>query len=400
MTNSIFRAILAAAAAASAAAASAHDFFLLPEHFTAVRTGEVRVSATVSASFPRLENVVPAERIAAIHAEGAGSPRLRVIGPAATALNLSLSAPDAGLVVAGVSALPRDVDYAEDRIAIILEEYRIGPAAVAAVERLARPRTLQVSSRRFAKTIVCAVSCADRSAAARPFGVDLEFVSVGRASDHYLLLSRGRPLPNHAVDLATSDGRRRHLSTDASGQVHLPADASGPLMLFAAVMEPPAQGQRFTLNLSSLTLERPGAGASSGSTDRSADLAAVTQVLSEYRSAIERLDASGTERLFTPDSQLFENGGVEGTYANYLAHHLGPELGHFRSFRFSDVNVEVRFEGPVALATETYTYRIERHEGEPIERRGVTTSVLRQEGSQWRIVSMHGSSRAPRRPAQ
>lgn len=74
--------------------------------------------------------------------------------------------------------------------------------------------------------------------------------------------------------------------------------------------------------------------------------------------------------------------------------------GTFRSFRFSDVNVEVRFEGPVALATETYTYRIERQEGEPIERRGVTTSVLRREGTEWRIVSMHGSSRAPRRTAQ
>lgn len=133
--------------------------------------------------------------------------------------------------------------------------------------------------------------------------------------------------------------------------------------------------------------------------DRSADVAAVTQVLSQYRTAIERLDASGTERLFAEDSRIFENGGVEGSYANYLAHHLGPELAHFTAFRFADVDVDIRFEGPVALATETYTFRIERHEGEPIERRGVTTSVLRREGSDWKIVSLHGSSRAPRPPA-
>ena len=132
--------------------------------------------------------------------------------------------------------------------------------------------------------------------------------------------------------------------------------------------------------------------------DRSAEIEAVAQVLSQYRSAIERLDASGTERLFTEDSQIFENGGVEGSYTNYLAHHLGPELGHFTSFQFSDVAVDVRFEGPVVLATESYTFRIERREGEPIERRGVTTSVLRKTGTEWRIVSMHGSSRAPRRP--
>lgn len=124
--------------------------------------------------------------------------------------------------------------------------------------------------------------------------------------------------------------------------------------------------------------------------------AAISRVLTDYRGAIEQLDARGTERLFAPDSAVFENGGVEGTYANYLAHHLGPELGHFRSFRFDNHKLDLWCEGPVAVATETYTYRIERVEGEPIERRGVTTSVLRKTGAGWRIVNMHGSSRAPR----
>ena len=140
------------------------------------------------------------------------------------------------------------------------------------------------------------------------------------------------------------------------------------------------------------------AAAPSAAQDRQADRTAIGAVLDTYRAAIERLDAAGTERLFTADSRIFENGGVEGTYANYLAHHLGPELGHFTAFRFSNVAVEISFEGPVALATETYSYRIERREGEPIERRGVTTSVLRRTDGGWRIVSMHGSSRAPRPP--
>ena len=137
--------------------------------------------------------------------------------------------------------------------------------------------------------------------------------------------------------------------------------------------------------------------------NRRADTAAVTEVLSRYRAAIERLDATGTERLFALDSQIFESGGVEGTYAHYLAHHLRPELAEFRSFRFSDVSVEVRFEGPVALATESYTFRIEPVQGAAVERRGVTTSVLRRVGRDWRIVVSHNSSRAPRptpRPTQ
>ena len=129
---------------------------------------------------------------------------------------------------------------------------------------------------------------------------------------------------------------------------------------------------------------------------RVADSAAVRTVLSQYKSAIERLDAKGTERLFTGDSQVFENGGVEGSYVNYLAKHLGPELGHFKSFKFSDYKVDVRFEGPVALTTETYNYRIETEKGEIVERRGVATSVLKKVGRDWKILSTHGSSRKPK----
>lgn len=123
---------------------------------------------------------------------------------------------------------------------------------------------------------------------------------------------------------------------------------------------------------------------------------AVEAVLKQYKDAIESLDAGGTEALFTPDAQIYETGGSEGTYANYLAHHLGPELKEFRSFTFSDYKVDVRFEGPVAVATETYRYRIELEAGEAIERQGVATSVLKKVDGSWKIVIMHNSSRRPR----
>lgn len=125
------------------------------------------------------------------------------------------------------------------------------------------------------------------------------------------------------------------------------------------------------------------------------ETAAVTAVLSAYKSAVERLDATGTEQLFTADSAIFESGGVEGTYGNYLAHHLAPELKEFKSFAFSNYRISVRFEGPLALATESYNYRIEPKTGEVAERVGVATSVLKKIGGQWKIVSMHNSSRRP-----
>ena len=124
--------------------------------------------------------------------------------------------------------------------------------------------------------------------------------------------------------------------------------------------------------------------------------AAVRSILSQYKEAIEKLDARGTEPLFAVDSAIFETGGVEGNYANYLAHHLTPELGEFKSFRYSNYKVEVRFVGPVALATESYTYRIETMKGEVAERLGVATSVLTKVNDSWKILSMHNSARRPK----
>jgi hypothetical protein len=41
-------------------------------------------------------------------------------------------------------------------------------------------------------------------------------------------------------------------------------------------------------------------------------------VLKQYKDAVEKLDVTGTEKLFTTDSQIFESGGSEGNYAHYL----------------------------------------------------------------------------------
>ena len=127
-----------------------------------------------------------------------------------------------------------------------------------------------------------------------------------------------------------------------------------------------------------------------------ADVAAVKEVLSAYKRAVEGLDASGAVRLFTEDSAVFENGTSEGTFKHYLSHHLGPELNEVRTFRYSDYAVSVKVEGPIAVASEAYRFRMEPKRGEPIERQAIATSVLRKEGGAWRILQSHNSSRRPR----
>jgi hypothetical protein len=247
---------IAVATAILPSAAAAHDFFLLPEQFVASGEKGVVLSATVGSSFPTPETAVPADRVERVVAAGAGNPQVHIGGVGPKALNLHVAGAGSGLLVVGGSAKPRDVDYAEDRIPLILGEYRFLPQAAAVVEALPRPRTWQVVSRRFAKTFVCVRSCGNRSAAERPLGANLEFVGSRASNDRFRLVAAGEPLANYPIDLVSSDGKRQHLSTDKGGHVRLPAAARGTMMLFAAKLEPPAGAGRFTLDLTSLTFNR------------------------------------------------------------------------------------------------------------------------------------------------
>lgn len=125
----------------------------------------------------------------------------------------------------------------------------------------------------------------------------------------------------------------------------------------------------------------------------SPDVTAIKAVLAAYKAGLEKLDVSGAAKLFTADSQVFESGGVEGPFSDYVAHHIGPELAEFKEFSFRDYKVEVRLEPPLALATETYIYKIVLKDDRVIEKRGVATSVLKKIAGAWKIVQTHTSSR-------
>ena len=241
----------------AASAANAHDFYLMPQDFRTLGVSPVTIQATVGSSFPDRTNTVEADRVDRLIAIGAGSPKLQVAGSTATALELKVAPVRPGMLVAGVATKARDVDYAEDRIPLILEEYRVRPEAVAAVDKLARPRTWRVVSRRFAKSFVCVRTCANHAVGERATGASLEFVGRSASFEHFRLLAGGKPLANYPVDLVGQSGKRQHLTTDRKGDVHLPAGAKGTMMLFAAVLEPPRASERFTLDLTSLTFHRP-----------------------------------------------------------------------------------------------------------------------------------------------
>jgi len=128
------------------------------------------------------------------------------------------------------------------------------------------------------------------------------------------------------------------------------------------------------------------------------DTEAVIAVMKTYKDAIQNLTTEGTFNLFAEDSEVFESGGVEGTYAHYIEHHLGPELGEFKSFTFSDYEIDAKVDAPYAFTTETYIYTIvlnpnEKGETRTIRKKGVATSILKRMGGEWKIIKTHTSSR-------
>ena len=124
----------------------------------------------------------------------------------------------------------------------------------------------------------------------------------------------------------------------------------------------------------------------------------VIAVMKAYKDALQNLTIEGTFELFTEDSKVFESGGVEGSYAHYIEHHLGPELGHFTSFTFSDYEIDVQVDEPYAFTTETYVYTIvlkpnDKGESRTISKKGVATSILKKNEGKWKIIKTHSSSR-------
>ncbi len=127
---------------------------------------------------------------------------------------------------------------------------------------------------------------------------------------------------------------------------------------------------------------------------------AVESVMKSYKDALQNLTVEGTMQLFTKDAKVYESGGVEGTYKNYVDHHLGPELHHFNSFSFSDYNIHVDIDLPYAFTTETYIYTIDLkanpekgRDARIIRKKGVATSVLKKVKGTWKIIKTHSSSR-------
>lgn len=119
----------------------------------------------------------------------------------------------------------------------------------------------------------------------------------------------------------------------------------------------------------------------------------IKAVLNQYKTAVEKLDTTGTAKLFMRDSEIFESGSYEGNYIKYETEHLGPEFSEFLSFKYYNYEIRVTIDIPYAFVYESYKYEILIKEDSLLaERDGVSTSVLMKENGAWRIMVSHNSS--------
>jgi len=122
---------------------------------------------------------------------------------------------------------------------------------------------------------------------------------------------------------------------------------------------------------------------------------AVKSLMQSYKEILESLDVTDSYSLFSEDSQVLEQGKIEGTYADYIANHIGPELSHFESFTFTNYEISVIVDIPYAFTTESYVYQIVlKEDGTRLERKAAATSVLKKIDGVWKIIKTHSSSRA------
>lgn len=116
-------------------------------------------------------------------------------------------------------------------------------------------------------------------------------------------------------------------------------------------------------------------------------------VVDAFHAALHRGDARSAATLLTDDALIFEEGGVERSKAEYVAHHLPADVAFSMVVPSSVTRRAGGSKGALAwIASEGRmkgTYK-----GKAVDRVTTETMLLRHVGRRWKIVHIHWSSGA------
>ena len=123
----------------------------------------------------------------------------------------------------------------------------------------------------------------------------------------------------------------------------------------------------------------------------SAQSAAAT--VDAFHAALGRGDTGAAAALLADNALIFEEGRVERTKAEYVAHHLAADAAFSKVVSSAVARRAGGSNGPLAwIATEGRTTGA--YKGRTIDQLTTETVILRRAGATWKIVHIHWSSGA------
>lgn len=119
----------------------------------------------------------------------------------------------------------------------------------------------------------------------------------------------------------------------------------------------------------------------------------VADIVDAFHNALAKGDTATAHALLDENVEIFEQGWVEHSRAEYAAHHLQSDIEFSAVTRSTQTARSGAMLGDLAyVITEgriTGTYK-----GKPIDSITLETMVLRQSSGRWRIIHIHWSSRS------
>ncbi len=142
-----------------------------------------------------------------------------------------------------------------------------------------------------------------------------------------------------------------------------------------------------SLFLAALCLAMPGIGRAND-----AAMKGPSAVVEAFHAALGRGDREAALALLASTVQIYEQGYVERSKAEYASHHLASDMEFSQAVKSETNDVAVVDEGNLAYVVRQGTTKGE-FKGKPVDTINLETMVLQRMDGSWKIVHIHWSSR-------
>lgn len=115
-------------------------------------------------------------------------------------------------------------------------------------------------------------------------------------------------------------------------------------------------------------------------------------VVNAFHAALDRGDKDAALALLAGNVQIYEQGYVERSKAEYASHHLASDMEFSQAVKSETNDVAVVDEGNLAYVISQGTTKGE-FKGKPVDTINLETMVLSQVDGSWKIVHIHWSLR-------